>query len=182
MIHSRIIFLDETGGALESWPGAPYRLVFPFICGDLYGPPTTGDFLQPTIAASGRFELDLNAAQPALLASLEPTEFNRITLRIDPPQARVARLAPMALQADGIEPVGRAEWLDLQRHQELLLLYLDRPATITGESSTKGGSPTYDIRTTSAGYVWVGEQISPAGSVYRVVSAPTDPVLAIIHK
>ena len=125
-------------------PPAEFRLFFPYIAGDIYGSPTTGDFINPTVDADYRFEIDLNRSHAALLASLEPTQFSLSQLHIEPAGARVARLAPMVLQADGIEPVGLTNWVDGDSRRTLLLLYFDRPATISGRVSA--AASRYGIR------------------------------------
>jgi len=167
--------LDKQEGTL---PADSYRLLFPFVAGDLYAAPTTGDLLHPRIEPDGRFVLDLNRGHRALLASLEPTELSLPYLRIEPAAARLARLAPVILQADGIEPVGQAQWFDPDSRRTLLLLYLDRPAVISGR--TLAGRPIrYDIRAASAGYVWVAKQLEGDTDVYRVTPLPERLVLAV---
>jgi len=50
------------------------------------------------------------------MRSLQPTEFSLDYLKIDPPDTRIARLAPLALQTDGIEQVAAADWIDAASH------------------------------------------------------------------
>ncbi|MGH8140130.1 MAG: hypothetical protein ACREVV_18285 [Steroidobacteraceae bacterium] len=180
VIRARIVFLSED---LRSPRTAPpltqLRLLFPYIAGDLYGAPTTGDFIHPVIGADYRFEIDLNRSREFLLASLEPTQFSLSFLRIQPTEARIARLAPMALQADGIEQVGRVDWVDARSKQPLLLVYVDRAARITGRTLAKGRYLQYDIRADSPGYVWIERQVEAAGDVYRVVPRPAELILAV---
>ncbi|MBS0417616.1 MAG: hypothetical protein JSR66_07875 [Proteobacteria bacterium] len=180
IIRSQLVFLSADP-ATERAPLArnQFRLFFPYIAGDIYGSPTTGDFINPVLGADYRFEIDLNRSHAALLASLEPTDFSVPYLKITPADARVARLAPMVLQADGIEPVGRTDWLDGDSRHTLMLLYLDRPATITGKSPTV----EFAIRSAAAGYVWVGSQVGSAGTVYTAMPAPAHLLLAVTtHK
>ena len=176
VIRSQLVFLSADL-ATERAPLArdQFRLFFPYIAGDIYGSPTTGDFINPTLGADYRFTIDLNRSHAALLASLEPTDFSVPYLKIEPADARVARLAPMVLQADGIEPFGRTDWLDADSRRTLMLLYLDRPATISGESPTV----RFAIRSAAAGYVWVGSQPGPAGAVYTAIHAPAHLLLAV---
>jgi hypothetical protein len=176
IIHSQLVFLTADL-ANERPPLAQnqFRLFFPYIAGDIYGSPTTGDFLNPTLGADYRFTLDLNRSHAALLASLEPTDFSVSYLKIEPAAARVARLAPMVLQADGIEPVGRTDWVDADSRRTVMLLYLDRPATIAGESA----AVRFSIRAAAAGYVWVGSQPGPQGEVYTVIPTPARLLLAV---
>jgi hypothetical protein len=168
VIHSRLVFLS-TDSKMEDPPLAQsqFRLFFPFIAGDIYGAPTTGDFFNPRLSPDYRFDIDLNRGHEALLKSLEPTDFSVSYLRIQPVAARVARLAPMVLQADGIDPVGRTEWVDGDSRQTLMLLYFDRPAVISGGN--------YSIQAPAAGYVWVG----PVGDTYTVVPTPAHLLLSV---
>ncbi len=180
IIRSKLVFMTDDLGRertpLQPWQ---FRLVFSYIAGDLYGPPTTGDFIHPTLAADYGFEIDLNRTQGALLASLEPTDFRLSYLHMDPPQARVARLAPLMLQADGIEQMGQLEWFDPESRRELLLLYLDRPAQITGRTMAHGQPLRYAIRTNAAGYVWVARQSNGVEDVYTVIPRPAQLLLAV---
>jgi hypothetical protein len=180
VIRSKLVFLSEDlGGEREALPRAQFRLLFPYIAGDIHGSPTTGDFINPSVQADYRFEIDLNRSHESLLASLEPTQFSSSYLHIEPANARVARLAPLVLQADGIEPVGRADWVDPDSKRALLLLYLDRPATISGRGVAGGRPLRYAIRATAPGYVWVGQQAGADESVYTVTPRPARLLLAV---
>jgi hypothetical protein len=180
IIRSKLVFMTDDL-TRERAPLAPgqFRLLFPYIAGDLYGPPTTGDFIHPSLAPDYGFEIDLNRTQGALLASLEPTDFRLSYLHLDPPEARVARLAPLMLQADGIEEIGQLEWFDPDSRRELLLLYLDRPAEITGRTMAGGRPLRYAIRTSAAGYVWVARQSAGDEAVYTVIPRPARLLLAV---
>ena len=131
------------------------------------GTPTTGDFINQTLEPDYHFTIDLNRSHQALLASLEPTDFSVSYLHIEPADARVARLAPMVLQADGIDPVGRTQWVDGDTRRTVMLLYFDRPARISGGK--------FAIRAPAAGYVWVGLD----ADVYTAVPTPARLLLAV---
>jgi hypothetical protein len=79
------------------------------------------------------------------------------------------------LEADGIEPVGRTDWVDGDSRRTVMLLYLDRAATISGESA----AAKFSIRAAAAGYVWVGSQPAAQGEVYTVIPAPARLLLAV---
>jgi hypothetical protein len=169
IIHSQLVFLkDDLTSELPPLAQNRFRLFFPYIAGDIYGPPTTGDFFNPTVRPDYRFDIDLNRNHQALLKSLEPMDFSVSSMHIQPADARVARLAPAVLQADGIEPVGRTEWIDGDARRQVMLLYFDRPAAISGGQ--------FDIRAPGPGYVWVGR----VGDTYTVVPTPTRLLLAVI--
>ena len=180
ILRCKLVFLSaDLATERPALPRAQFRLFFPYIAGDIYGSPTTGDFINPTLDADYHFAIDLNRSHQALLASLEPTEFSLSYLRIEPAGARVARLAPMVLQADGIEPLGHTDWVDADSKRALLLLYLDRAATISGRGSSGAKPLRYSIHTAAAGYVWVGLQSGTDENVYTVTPAPARLLLAV---
>jgi hypothetical protein len=161
-------------------PAGGYRLGFPYIVGDLYGSPNTGDFVVPVVRTSGGFTLDLNRTQQALQSELEPTDFSLRFLNITPAEARIARLTPVALQRTGIDPVGTMEWLDAQSRRPLMLVYVDRPARIAGSLTRGGDTIRYDIRAAKPGYVWIGgTQLGEHDTLYTVVPQPQHLVLTI---
>jgi hypothetical protein len=180
VIRSKLVFLSEDL-ATERAPLPPgqFRLFFPYVAGDIYGSPTTGDFLNPVVGADYRFQIDLNRSHAALLASLEPTQLSLSQLHIEPAEARIARLAPMVLQADGIEPVGLTNWVDGDSRRTLLLLYFDRPATICGRVAGGGKPMRYSIHAVAEGYVWVGQEQGADENVYEVTPAPARLLLAV---
>lgn len=164
----------------EPLPLEAFRPWFPYIAGDLYGSPTTPDIVQPSIGADYVLEVDLNHGHEALLASLERTRFKEGYLRVDPADARIARLATLVLEPDGIERVGWADWVDAATGERLLLMYADRPLTITGDVTGEMGSVRYDISVGEPGYVWLREQLAPQGSMtYTVTDTPVQLALAI---
>lgn len=176
MIHSSIEIVGPP-------PAGGYRLIFPYIVGDFYGSPNTGAFVAPVSRTSGGFTLDLNRTQGALESELGPTDFELRFMKITPRDARLARLAPVALQRDGIEAVGTMDWLDAPSGKSLMLVYVDRPARIEGAVTRGGNVFRYDIRIAKPGYVWIGA-IRTGGhdTLYTTVPRPQQPVLTITTK
>ena len=180
VIRSQLVFLTpDFAGQREPLAAGQFRLLFPYITGDIYGPPTTGDFFNVRLDADHRFEINLNRTHASLLASLEPTQLGQSYLHIEPAAARVARLAPMILESDGIEPMGRTDWWDPDSRRPLLLLYLDRPATISGRTVVRGRPLRYAIQVTAPGYVWVGRQALADEDVFSVTPRPARLLLAV---
>ena len=173
MIHSSIQVLGLV-------PAGGYRLAFPYIVGDFYGPPDTGNFVTPVRQTAAGFTLDLNRTQGSLESDLGPTDFSLRFLEIAPHDARLARLIPIALQREGIDPVGTVEWLDAQSGRPLMLVYVDRPARIEGSVNRGGETLRYDIRVAKAGYVWIGAvQAGEHDTLYTTVRPPQRLVLTI---
>lgn len=161
-------------------PAGGYRLIFPYIVGDLYGSANTGAFVVPVSLTPESFTLDLNRTQEALESELGPTDFELRFMTITPRSTRLARLAPVALQRDGIEAAGSMDWLDAQSGRSLMLVYIDRAARIAGTFSRGGATLRYDIRVSKPGYVWIGARRAGAhDTFYTVVPPPRDLVLTI---
>jgi hypothetical protein len=171
VLHAQVRFYTEDLQAeREPLPAGTYRLWFPYIVGDLYGAPDTGDLIQPVPNADGTLVVDLNVGHERLLAALEPADFSLSFLKLEPADARFARLAPMAMQADGIEQVGATDWIDADSRQRLMLLYADRPCRISGGR--------YDIRIPAAGYTWVAETADEKRT-FTAISQPQRLAIAI---
>ena len=170
VIRSRVVFLSEDlQSGREPVPLEDFRLWFPLTSGDLYGSVTSGSFVDVKVNPDYTFELDLNSGHDGLVKSLLKTRFSVRGMRIDPPEARIARISTFALEADGIDPIGTTEWIDADSREKLMLVYFDRPARITG--------PNYDISVTEPGYVWIA-QTDP----HRVVPQPERLVLAVMQR
>ena len=173
VIHSSIAVVGPP-------PAGGYRLVFPYIVGDFYGAPNTGAFVVPVSRAPDGFTLDLNRTQEALESELGPADFSLEFLKIAPHDARLARLTPVALQRNGIEPVGTVEWLNARSRMPLMLVYIDRPARIEGSFSRGGERLRYDIRAAKPGYVWIGSiQAGEHDTLYTTVPPPQSLILTI---
>jgi hypothetical protein len=182
-IHAQLVFLTaDLASERPAPPRASYRLWFPYVTGDLYGAPGTGDFVNAAVRADGEIDIDLGATERDLVRSLEPTEFSLSYLKIEPADARIARLAPAALQANGIDPIGTTEWVDLDSRASLMLVYADRAARLTGQTNARGTPVSYDIRFPGAGYVWIAGRESGRGVRYFTVPRPAHLALAIVPR
>lgn len=182
-LHAQLVFLTvDLRNERPAPPRASYRLWFPYVTGDLYGAPGTGDFVNAAIHPDGSIDIDLGATEDDLVRSLEPTEFSLPYLKIEPASARIARFAPIALQANGIDPIGTTEWVDLDSREALLLVYADRAARITGHTIARGTPVSYDIHFPGAGYVWVAGRESGQGTRYFAVPWPAHLALAVVPR
>jgi hypothetical protein len=181
VLHSRVQFFSpDLQVARDPLPRNSFRLFFPYIAGDLYGAATTGDFIHPVINADYTFEIDFGRGQQDLTRSLQPTEFSLDYLKIDPPDARIARLAPLALQPDGIEQVATTDWIDGDTHERLMLVYFDRPARITGVLVRDDYTIRYNVRAPEPGYVWIARRQTDDGEqMYTEVGSPQSVILAL---
>jgi hypothetical protein len=178
IIESRVVFVGPDGRTPRAAPKQPMRLWVPYVVGDIYGSPNAGEISPVTLRPDFTFTLNLNLGYRKLGRALVPTEFSQKWMIIEPKDARVARVSPFVLPADGIAPVGMSEWLDTDTGVRLLLVYVDRPARIRGEIVYEGRNLNFDIEAKQAGYLWV-TQPKDSGD-YRVVARPAHLVLAVM--
>ncbi|HEY8536963.1 MAG TPA: hypothetical protein VIL25_10955, partial [Vicinamibacterales bacterium] len=181
VIRSRVVFLEaDLRTPREPLPPDAFRLWLPYAIGDFYGSPAVPDYLQPAVAEDYGFEVDLNRSHGALQVSLERAEPEPSWLPTDPPGARIARMLTYVLEGDGIEQVGRAQWVDGVSGESLFLVYVDRPARIIDRAGDDRSSARHDVQADAAGYIWVAQRPGPDGvPTYVVVDAPENLVLAV---
>ena len=178
VLKSHVAFVAADGKTPRQAPAERLRLWVPYVVGDLYGAPNAGELAPVTFKPDLSFVLDLNRSHENLAKVLIPTEFSQKWMIIEPATARIARLSPFVLPADGIVPVGVAEWLDADTGSKLMLVYLDRPARLRGEIVHEGRNLQFDITAAEAGYMWIQQ---PEGSgVYRKATWPGRVVLAVM--
>jgi len=178
VLKSHVAFVAADGKTPREAPAERLRLWVPYVVGDLYGAPNAGELAPVTFKPDLSFVLDLNRSHENLAKVLIPTEFSQKWMIIEPATARIARLSPFVLPADGIVPVGVAEWLDADTGTKLMLVYLDRPARLRGEIVHEGRNLQFDITAAEAGYMWIQQ---PEGSgVYRKATWPGRVVLAVM--
>jgi hypothetical protein len=178
MLESHVAFLAADGKTPRSAPSRNLRLWVPYVVGDIYGAPNAGELAPVTFRPDLSFVLDLNKSHEKLAKALVPTGFSQKWMIIEPASARIARLSPFVLPADGIVPVGVAEWLDAATGARLMLVYLDRPARLRGEIVHEGRNLRFDIEAKEAGYLWIEQ---PEGSgVFRKADWPGRVILAVM--
>ena len=138
------------------------------------------DYIHPTLNPDLTFDIDFGRVQQDLTRELQPTEFRLDYLKIEPAEARIARLTPLALQSDGIEQVATADWIDGATHQQLMLVYVDRPCRITGALVRNDYTVRYNVRAAAAGYIWIaGRQTQDGQHLYTEVAQPATVYLAL---
>ena len=178
VLQTRVVFVEADGKTPRAAPKEDLRLWMPFVVGDIYGDPNEGELADAALKPDLSFSLDLNKSREKLGKVLVPTHFSQKWMSIEPAAARVARISPFVLPADGIAPVGVCEWLDSDTGDKLMLVYVDRPARIRGEIVYEGRNLRFDIESKEAGYLWIRQ---PDGSgEYRVAPWPGHVLLAVM--
>ena len=177
IIPARVEFLAADGAPREAPPAASARLWLPWVLGDLYGAPDGGELAPVALQSDYRFTLDLNATTRIGEAlAKEKTEFTENWVRIEPAEARVARLLPYLLEADGIAPLGESQWIDATG-QRLMVLYFDRAARIAGRYQSPSLTLEFDVAATAPGYVWVA--IPEGSGIFKTAPFPRHVTLAV---
>jgi hypothetical protein len=181
VLHSQVKFFSaDFQVASQPLPRSAFRLLFSYIAGDIYGPVTTPDLIHPILNDDLSFDIDFGSVQQDLNRELQPTEFRLEFLKIEPAEARIARLTPLVLQPDGIDPVATADWIDGVTHQQLMLVYVDRPCRITGALARNDYTVRYSVRAAAAGYIWIaGRQTQDGQHLYTEVAQPATVYLAL---
>jgi len=178
VLETRVEFFEPDGKTPRPAPQQELRLWMPWVVGDLYGDPNEGELAPANLKPDLSFSLDLNKSREKVGKALVPTRFSQKWMSIEPAEARVARISPFVLPADGIVPLGDCEWLDIDTGDKLMLVYFDRPARIRGEIVYEGRSLRFDLDSKEAGYLWIRQ---PDGSgEFRVAPWPGRVLLAVI--
>jgi hypothetical protein len=178
VLNTHVVFVESDWKTVRAAPAEPMRLWMPYVVGDLYGSPNGGEIEPVALGPDMSFTLNLNLGHRRLERALEPTQFSQKWMNIEPQDARVARLLPYVMQAEGITPLGLSEWLDTDTATRLMLVYFDRPARVRGEIVYEGRSLRFDIEAKEAGYLWIRQ---PDGSgTYSAVARPVHLVLAVM--
>lgn len=170
VFDSRVMFVEADGKTPRNAPRQALRIWAPMLVGDLYGSPNEGEAVQIALNRDLTFRMDLNGVGKTIEKGLVPTRFSQKWMAIEPADARVARVMPFVLEADGIAPAGTAEWLDLASGERLMLIYVDRPARIRGDIVYEQRRLQFEIDAAEAGFVWVRQ---PEGNgTFRSAPAP----------
>src|SRR5262249_30801020 len=93
VLQSRVAFFEADGKTPRTPPREELRLWVPYVVGDIYGAPNAGELAPVLLKPDLTFTLDLNGSHEKLAGALVPTEFSQKWMRIDPSNARVARLS-----------------------------------------------------------------------------------------
>jgi hypothetical protein len=170
VFDSRVIYVEADGKTPREGPRDPQRIWAPMLVGDMYGSPNEGEPVHMELKADRTFRLDLNGADRTIEKGLVPTQFSQKWMAIEPAEARIARLIPFVVEADGIAPAGTAEWLDLESGAKLILLYVDRPARIRGDIVFEERRLQFEIDAARAGFLWIRQ---PEGNgTFRAAPPP----------
>jgi len=181
VINARVHFVQDDGHmSREALPVEAFVLWFPFIGGDLYGSPTTGDFIRPRVAADYSFSFDLNNALAAAKRSVKVAAWSYGQSEIKPADLKMLRVATFALNRKTVKRVAYTGWRNGETGESFVLAYFDRAGTISGSGSFKGHQTEYRLDVPSDGFYWLQYEESSTGTAVSVRTAkPENLVLTL---
>lgn len=159
-------YFAESGKALEN-ESQPKRIgvhAAP-IPGNIFGPPVFPAIVSAYAHIGEPSVLDLASAESKLEKIATPLTDVGISagLRIDPPEARLARLGIFAADADTGNGVPGYTSLIGPSKEIYSIVYFDRPCVLTGVAHSEGKSVTYNVRILGSGiHILAMTQDSPA--------------------
>lgn len=158
-----------------------FKLWFPWIGGNLFGEPTTNDFIQPDLDPDYQFTIDLNKSRQHLIRSLDVANLASLDLTVEPADLRIARVATFTLKPDLSERVGYSAWKDGDNAADgYVLAYFDRAGRITGTQKFEDAERRFDVAVPAAGYYWLRNRKLSEDRVEMTVAArPQNLVLAV---
>ncbi len=139
---------------------APERfyLAFPFIGGDLYGAPTTDDYVRVQVDPDYSFVLDLTKSERFARRAASPAAVGEGRVHGSPTGIGLARVATFTMDPNTDERAGFTAWSDAGGEGNLVLAYLDRPGRIAGALTEDGHEYRFNISVDRAGYAWLRQQ------------------------
>jgi hypothetical protein len=155
-LRTRVQFVESDFKTVrEALPPESFYLSFPFIGGDLYGAPTTEDFIRVTVDADYSFVLDLSTSKRFARRAARPAAIGEGRIRGTPPALGLARVATFTLDPKTDRRAGFTAWSDASSGENMILAYLDRPGRIAGSLSEDGQEYRFDISVDKEGYAWL---------------------------
>ena len=163
----------------SSAPGATVKLtaddvqpIFNFIPGALYGTPSEDLPIIP-IGSVGttRVQFPLYLLNPLVDSFAEPftAESTESGLRADPADTRLVRIGTFFLPTT-LPYFDSAGFLDEESGNQLMLIYVDRPSTISGAVQIGAKRITHELVFDEAGFHWVDGSLNSG----KVSSTTTD--------
>jgi hypothetical protein len=181
-IHAKVVAVDPQGRSISADPKG-LMLLFPSISGQIDGEFKSKPMQSVPAAIGSEFSLDLSDLALHIREVSAPLANNPQTqgLLVTPPSARFARVATIAVDAATGKIVGGASFIEPVSRNIMVLVYADRPCSITGSTRLEGKNFKHEIRLNHPGFHWIRyhrlgkdnfilkEYIAAAGSVQFLI-------------
>ena len=144
-------------------------LVFPHIPGEIFGSPSGDPILITPVSVGDRVVLDLAKAKQALAGELAPLKPGPNTegLAITPADVQFTRVGTFPHHARTFENIGGGSFTDPVSRKSMILMYFDRPCTLTGAVAADGSVFHHAINIPQPGFHWIGFD-KPRKNEYRL--------------
>jgi len=175
-IYSRVEFIDRERQPVKvEHPPKNILLLFPYIPGAIAGTFNTAPLESTGVNEDSVFRLDLGTIATWVLAQgTTPLNESVYTkgLIIHPASTRFARIATLAVDAETKNNLGPSSFIDEETREYLLLVYVDRPCSMTGNTQIGPFTNIYDVRLGHPGFHWL--RAHQIGKRSFIVSENTD--------
>lgn len=182
VFSARVQFVEEDMvTARPQMSQGQFKLLFPWVGGNLFGNPTTNDYIEPALDPDYAFTIDLNRSRQQVIRSLDVANLSSLDLKVEPAELRIARVATFAMKPDLSDRVGYSAWRDADNATDgYVLVYFDRAGRITGVQKSGDAERTFDVDVPAAGYYWLRNRKLAENRVEMTVgSRPKNLVLAV---
>lgn len=132
-----------------------FYLAFPFIGGDLYGAPTTDDFVRVKVDSDYSFLLDLTKSERFARRAARPAGIGEGRIHGAPTTMGLARVATFTMDSETDQRAGFTAWSDATSDGNIVLAYLDGPGRIVGAFTEDGHEFRFNISVEKEGYAWL---------------------------
>ena len=137
-------------------------IVFPPVVGRIFSPPERDISPEFVMAAIGQFQTvelaDWEASFDAVASTLRQSP-DTAAMQVSPPEARIARVGTFPADLAGSRMLGGGAFVDPRTQGLLILVYTDRPVSITGHRVES--SAHFDIDLPTRGFHWVRSSSTP---------------------
>jgi hypothetical protein len=180
-LHTRVEFVESDFKTARTAlaPGSFY-LAFPFIGGDLYGAPTTDDFVRVRVDPDYSFVLDLTTSERFARRAVRHAAIGKGRVRGTPAAVGLARVATLTMDSETEQRAGFTGWSDATGDGNLVLAYLDGHGRIFGSFTEDGHEYRFNISVEKEGYAWLRRRKIAENASEMVVSEwPRELVLRV---
>jgi hypothetical protein len=157
-IYARVEFIDEERNPVPvQSPLREMRLLFSSIPGQIDGPVRSEPLQSIRVINVPHFRLDVGGMTEKLREIATPFVSTTLTrgLSMTPPSTRFVRIATLAVDPGTGRSIGGAGFLDPASRDYLILVYVDRPCSLTGTMRINDLRIDHDVRLTRAGFHWL---------------------------
>jgi len=157
-IYPQVEFIDHERQPVKiDHPPKDIVLFFPYIPGQVNGSFNTAPLQTTHVTEGSVFRLDLGRMSSMMDRAIAPLKNTPYTegITIDPASTQFARVATLAIDAETRKGIGGSSFIDAGSREYLILVYVDRPCSLTGSTHVNSYGTIYDVRLGRPGFHWL---------------------------